>query len=191
MRQEFSLRICLNILNKFWNFLKRLYIFPKFCRICLKRYYFLWHLKTRQKWPYHFYSLENSFKKAKWQPWLGQSYLSYVASSRKNIFFSFKTNLNLHHISYRFSLNNNDESYSLTSQGCLPQQLSTRTIIENFERSWLPLTVGCYFKVAVVDVAKTIDHGRSDWLGSWAEFVQIACFRLLFCLYLTFQNNLT
>ncbi len=36
-----------------------------------------------------------------------------------------------------------------------------------------------------------IDHGRSDWLGCFAEFVQMAHFRLLFCLYLTFQNNLT
>ncbi len=37
----------------------------------------------------------------------------------------------------------------------------------------------------------SIDHRRSDWLGCWAEFVQMARFKLLFCLYLTFQNNLT
>jgi len=40
-------------------------------------------------------------------------------------------------------------------------------------------------------VGFTADHGRSDWLGYWIEFVQKARFKKLACLCHIKQNNLT
>ncbi len=40
-------------------------------------------------------------------------------------------------------------------------------------------------------VGSSADHGRSDWLGYWVEFVQKAHFKKLACLCHIKQNDLT
>ncbi len=43
----------------------------------------------------------------------------------------------------------------------------------------------------LVQHCPTADHGRSDWLGYWVEFVQKARFKKLACLCHIKQNDLT
>jgi len=53
----------------------------------------------------------------------------------------------------------------------------------------LGLGAGCRMLVASAD-SSLADHGRSDWLGYWVEFVQKARLKKLACLCHIKQNDL-